>query len=346
MDFIFNFIEQIKVTYYFNSIMNNIYLISKQKKFILHLIVSIIGILIFYTAFFYYTKLYLEMIYCMIFILVISYSLFIISNFNFDLKSTLRAGLISFSLLQYPMVLLLWSYNSYLWYIPILIITYRTYNYKVFACICLLLIIVILTTPFVSEFSRLNLNVKLTEKAGLFLKLSPLIFIIPQSLMIIYYFNSFSKLENQTVPLIESNNHLSNDQEDKEEISTDENFYENEKYNLLYEEIIEYFEKSKPYKSLDFNIQSLAKALQTNTSYISRAINLKNEKGFKGLLNYYRIEQVKKDFLNNHQKRYTIKHIYTDAGFSHQASFNRIFKELEGMTPNEFIKDIKRRNRL
>ncbi|MDV7697419.1 helix-turn-helix domain-containing protein [Chryseobacterium soli] len=220
------------------------------------------------------------------------------------------------------------------------------YNYKVFACICLLLIIVILTTPFVSEFLRLNLNITLSEEAGLVLKLSPLIFIIPQSLMVIHYFNSFSKLENQAAALIENNNNVREDKEEKEDINKDENFYENEKYKVLYQEIIEYFEKSKPYKNFDFNIQSLAKALQTNTSYISRAINIKNEKGFKGLLNYYRIEQVKKDFLNNHQKKYTIKHIYTDAGFSHQASFNRTFKELEGMTPNEFIKNIKRKNKL
>lgn len=326
--------------------MSNIYLISEQKKFITYIIAFIISILIFYTAFFYYTKVYLEMMYCVIFILVISYSLFIISNFNFNFKATLKIGLIVFSLGQYPFVLSLWSYNSYLWYIPILIIIYRIYNYKVFSSIFLLLIAVIISTPFISDFSKLNLTVKLTEKADLFLKLSPLVFIVPQSLFIIYYFNLFSKLENQVTPSLLENNIVSNDNKPKENIDTEENFYENKKYDLLYQEIIEYLEKSKPYKASDFNIQSLAKALHTNTSYISRAINIKNKKGFKGLLNYYRIEQIKKDFMNNHQKKYTIKHIYTEAGFSHQASFNRIFKELEGMTPNEFIKDIKRRSRV
>lgn len=40
-----------------------------------------------------------------------------------------------------------------------------------------------------------------------------------------------------------------------------------------------------------------------------------------------------------HQK-FTLEHIYKEAGFSSQSTFNRIFKEQTGITPSEYIENL------
>ncbi|WP_410566018.1 helix-turn-helix domain-containing protein [Bacillus sp. SIMBA_033] len=37
-------------------------------------------------------------------------------------------------------------------------------------------------------------------------------------------------------------------------------------------------------------------------------------------------------------------YIYTEAGFSNQATFNRVFKSIEGITPSEYINRIQEEN--
>ncbi|WP_370567614.1 helix-turn-helix domain-containing protein [Dysgonomonas sp. Marseille-P4677] len=39
-----------------------------------------------------------------------------------------------------------------------------------------------------------------------------------------------------------------------------------------------------------------------------------------------------------------MRYIYSSAGFRHQSTFNKVFKELEGITPSEYIKNNKGRN--
>ncbi len=43
-------------------------------------------------------------------------------------------------------------------------------------------------------------------------------------------------------------------------------------------------------------------------------------------------------------KDYHNKYIYLSAGFRHQSTFNKVFKEIEGITPSEYIKGGKIRN--
>jgi len=54
-------------------------------------------------------------------------------------------------------------------------------------------------------------------------------------------------------------------------------------------------------------------------------------------LNEYRINYVKKLISENNLQKVTLMYIYTEAGFSNQATFNRVFKQIEGVTPSEYI---------
>lgn len=114
-----------------------------------------------------------------------------------------------------------------------------------------------------------------------------------------------------------------------------------EKYNVLFNEIEHYFEEKAPYQNPDFNIHQLVIDLKTNSRYVSNAIHQKNGGNFKSYLNTFRINEVKKKLDKKEHELYTLKHIYNSVGFTNQSTFNRIFKEVEGTTPSEYIDNLK-----
>ena len=116
-----------------------------------------------------------------------------------------------------------------------------------------------------------------------------------------------------------------------------------EKYRKLYGSIIEIFQKDKVYKDPNFNIRKLADLLDSNTTYVSKAMNIEGSKKFNQLINEYRINDVLNMMKSENARKYTIEHIYTQAGFSQQSTFNRIFKEYTGETPSEYLEKLKNR---
>ncbi len=116
-------------------------------------------------------------------------------------------------------------------------------------------------------------------------------------------------------------------------------------YKVLYRQITLYFENKTPWKNPDFSIQDLAIKLNTNTTYISRAVNYSSGMNFKTFVNKYRIDYIKNELLSDHvKKRYSLFYIYTSAGFRHQSTFNKAFKQIESMTPSEYIALISKKN--
>ncbi|QIY91630.1 helix-turn-helix domain-containing protein [Chryseobacterium gallinarum] len=110
-------------------------------------------------------------------------------------------------------------------------------------------------------------------------------------------------------------------------------------YSNIYKQIQDYFENDAPWKNSDFGIQDLAYQCRTNTTYISKAIKYNSNKNFNNFVNTYRINYIKEEIKNNHSK-YTLMYIYTSAGFKHQSTFNKAFKQIENMTPSEFINSL------
>lgn len=120
-----------------------------------------------------------------------------------------------------------------------------------------------------------------------------------------------------------------------EKITTDT---DNIKFENLYINILNYFSEKKPYCNPNFTIVQLAEDLNSNVKYISKIIIIKEKVNFSIFLNKYRINLVKELIAMNYHNKYTIRHIYTSAGFRHQATFNKVFKNIEGITPSEYIK--------
>jgi AraC-like DNA-binding protein len=70
------------------------------------------------------------------------------------------------------------------------------------------------------------------------------------------------------------------------------------------------------------------------TRDISRAINLITNKSFNEYINRYRVDYVCTTLLKESKK--SLSDIAADAGFSSKASFNKVFKEMSGLTPTEY----------
>jgi len=109
-----------------------------------------------------------------------------------------------------------------------------------------------------------------------------------------------------------------------------------ERDEALYNNIINYIEKNQPFKNPDFNTHSLATALNSNVTYISKAISVCNGGNFNVMLNHFRINYVKSLIDSGALKKYTIDYIYAKAGYKHRSTFNAAFKNIIGMTPSEY----------
>lgn len=100
--------------------------------------------------------------------------------------------------------------------------------------------------------------------------------------------------------------------------------------------IIEYIQKNVSDVSL--SLESLSSVFNVNPNYISQIIKNNLGIGFHDYLSTLRITKAK-ELLSGSSK--TIQEIYELSGFSSKQTFFRVFKKLEGITPNEYRKQNK-----
>ncbi|WP_449399588.1 helix-turn-helix domain-containing protein [Chryseobacterium wanjuense] len=104
-----------------------------------------------------------------------------------------------------------------------------------------------------------------------------------------------------------------------------------QKYNFLFGKVKQVIEEESYFKEADFTISKLATILNTNNVYISKAIKLNSYTNFNHYLNTCRVNNVKKLIQENDLNKITLMYIYTASGFSNQSTFNRVFKQIEGL---------------
>ncbi|MDR3308934.1 MAG: helix-turn-helix domain-containing protein [Tannerella sp.] len=115
------------------------------------------------------------------------------------------------------------------------------------------------------------------------------------------------------------------------------------KYNALYRRIVDIMANGEPFCDPTFSVAHLVTATGSNTNYITNAIQRQKGMNVTTFINSYRIEFAKRA-LQQAGAKYTIKHISQSAGFSHQATFNRVFKIIAGLTPTEYINELRIEN--
>ncbi|MDN4013436.1 AraC family transcriptional regulator [Chryseobacterium gambrini] len=113
-----------------------------------------------------------------------------------------------------------------------------------------------------------------------------------------------------------------------------------ERYEELFAKIEQTINLNGHFKDPDFNLTDLSSKMKINNGYLSKAIRHKGFTNFNHYLNYHRIDFAKKLIAEADLKKITIMYIYSEAGFGSQSTFNRVFKNIEGITPSQYIDKI------
>ena len=114
-----------------------------------------------------------------------------------------------------------------------------------------------------------------------------------------------------------------------------------EDINRIFEKLEDYITQNKPYLDENLNLFTLAQQIDVSTNQLSQVINQKTSSNFFNYINQYRIEAVKQKLKDPAFEHYSILAVGFDCGFRSKSSFNKIFKDLEGITPSEYQKNQK-----
>ncbi|MBN1271852.1 MAG: helix-turn-helix transcriptional regulator [Candidatus Aminicenantes bacterium] len=96
------------------------------------------------------------------------------------------------------------------------------------------------------------------------------------------------------------------------------------------------FDVEKIYQDEYLSLHSLADSLNIPPHQLSWIMNYKMGKSFSGMVNHYRIEDVKKRLSDFKYRNKTILEIAYSSGFNTKSAFNKTFKVLTGKTPKEY----------
>lgn len=85
----------------------------------------------------------------------------------------------------------------------------------------------------------------------------------------------------------------------------------------------------------ELKLADVAKALGTNSSYVSSCIRTKLGYSFSQFVNRYRVDYAKQQMIQRQGEK--LSSIGLESGFSNETSFFRAFKAVTGMTPGEWL---------
>ncbi len=123
---------------------------------------------------------------------------------------------------------------------------------------------------------------------------------------------------------------------DAQKTDNQQNTNNNNEVSADVQKLLDFMQKDKPYLDSKLSLAQLAEKLGWQPIFLSKILNEKLNKNFYEFVNFYRVEEAKKQLLIN--KNYTILAVAFDCGFNSKSSFHRIFKEFTGQTPGEFKK--------
>jgi len=111
----------------------------------------------------------------------------------------------------------------------------------------------------------------------------------------------------------------------------------------LVKKLKQFIEDDKVFLQNELSINDVAHHLNTNRTYLSRAINIVLKKSFTNYINDLRIKEAIRKISSQYFKQITIEGISEEVGFNNRVSFNAAFKKYTGILPSYFIKKISQR---
>lgn len=98
--------------------------------------------------------------------------------------------------------------------------------------------------------------------------------------------------------------------------------------------------EEKVFLNPGININELSKELNTNSKYLSQAINSIYNVNFNNFVNQYRIKEAQKLLSDKEKNILSIEGIATSVGFNSKATFNTAFRKYTGVTPSFYKKSL------
>ncbi len=115
-------------------------------------------------------------------------------------------------------------------------------------------------------------------------------------------------------------------------------------HQRLFQEVMEFIRTHKLYLDPKFNQQTLVTLFGTNRQYLYEAISKNGDDNFRGLINRFRINEAKRllaEQLDSEQPL-DVSAISEKVGFNSYPTFYRAFKNITGLTPLDFTKELKK----
>ncbi|GAA4115307.1 hypothetical protein GCM10022393_15430 [Aquimarina addita] len=104
--------------------------------------------------------------------------------------------------------------------------------------------------------------------------------------------------------------------------------------------ILNFMEEEKPYLDHEIKQSDIANDLSISVHLFSEILNSCFQKNFNNFINLYRVNEAKQLMKEPTYRNYKVLAIGYEAGFPSKTSFNRVFKNLVGLTPTEYRKKI------
>lgn len=96
-------------------------------------------------------------------------------------------------------------------------------------------------------------------------------------------------------------------------------------------------ETEKRYLDPELNLGRVAAYTGIPAKTISAVLNQYQKTSFADFVNAYRVREVSERMINPTNRQFTISAMALDSGFNSQATFQRVFKNVTGMSPREYM---------
>jgi len=106
----------------------------------------------------------------------------------------------------------------------------------------------------------------------------------------------------------------------------------------LYDQLKQLLETDKLYLNPELSLKMVADLLNTNTKYLSQVVNHQAGINFQQFVNLYRVKEAKHKIVKDSLSNLTLYGIALQCGFKNKSTFYKVFKEVTGYTPKDFVR--------
>ncbi len=156
---------------------------------------------------------------------------------------------------------------------------------------------------------------------------------------LIYYYGNQKRYKRRFLALIDTTDHKAKASAASETSTPSHVISDSTLQHLLTQ--LEHFEEQHEYLAPHLTVHDLAKRFGSNSSYLSVVVNTYKEKSISQYINDlridYAVEKLQSDAVF---RKYTIKAIAKEVGFSSSESFSKKFYKKTGIYPSYFVKNL------